>query len=159
MLLEESSIRSKESFTYNEYNQLLTHTDLRGTVTQNSYDQNRMLSGQTVGERQKTLSYANGLLVSESDFNGNVTQYSYNGLDQLASVTDSGNRQTSYTYDKRGNILTVTDALGGVTSYTYDGNSQKRSETRPPRQYNVVFLHRQYEAFPRHSARRRAYHL
>ena len=129
MLLENMNIRSTESFTYNEYNQLLTYTDLRGTVTVNTYDSARMLSAQKVGEREKTVSYENGLLVSESDFKGNITRYNYNGLEQLTSETDSQNRTTEYSYDNRGNLLSVTDPTGAVTSYTYDGNSQKRSET------------------------------
>lgn len=70
-----------------------------------------------------------------------VINYSYDGLDQLVSVTDPRNLVTSYTttglgdqttisspdtgttvntYDATGNVLTSTDAKSQATSYQYD---------------------------------------
>lgn len=70
-----------------------------------------------------------------------IINFSYDGLDQMATLSDPRNLSTSYTtdglgnqssltspdtgttnntYDNAGNVLTSTDARGKVTSYTYD---------------------------------------
>jgi YD repeat-containing protein len=80
--------------------------------------------------------------VSDPSAGGGTTTYAYNGLDQLASVTDARSLQTVYThdglnnlnqvvspdtgttvynlYDEAGNLKQQTDAKGQVSAYTYD---------------------------------------
>jgi RHS repeat-associated protein len=83
-----------------------------------------------------------GQLLSEHDRNGYTTVLAYDGLGQLATVTDpagriltftySGSHLTSVTdplgrrvefaYDTNGNLSTVTDVAGGQTTFTYSTN-------------------------------------
>jgi len=51
---------------------------------------------------------------------GADTQYEYDGLGNLKTVTDARGNATSRTFDKLGRVLTETDALGGIVSYEYD---------------------------------------
>ncbi len=139
-----------ESFTYNSFNQILTHTMKTGGLESFSYD-------------------ARGLKQTYRDpyhASGNPTaRYQYDALDRVSGVTDalgsaSGdlNHTTSYSYNSRGQVLTtthpvdpidnqrhmitnaynpdgtrksVTDELNHITSYTYDDYRRPRSVTTP----------------------------
>ncbi|MFZ2029934.1 MAG: LysM peptidoglycan-binding domain-containing protein [Vitreimonas sp.] len=60
------------------------------------------------------------------------TNYAYDGLGNVVSITDPNGAVTNFAYDKLGRILTRTDALGGVTTYQYDafGNVIKTIDPR-----------------------------
>ncbi len=124
-----NGVSAVETFEYNDNNQMVRHTDLRGTVTVYTYDENGMPKTKTVGNRQTSYTYSNGLLTSETDPRGNTVRYVYNSFGQMTSKTDARGYTTRYTYDALGNVLTVTDPYGKTVTYTYDSNYQKRSET------------------------------
>ena len=58
-------------------------------------------------------------LIAEIDASGLRTEYSYDALDRVISVSD-GRGTTSYTYDAVGNRISETDALDLVTEFVYD---------------------------------------
>ena len=127
---EEGDEPPTESYTYNSDNQLLTHTDRRGTVTTYTYDTNRLLATKTVGTKAATrYVYENGRLLRETDPCGGVTQYTYNTLGQRTKVTDAENHVTQYTYDAFGHVLTIKNALNDIVTYTYDCQYRKTSVT------------------------------
>jgi RHS repeat-associated protein len=139
-----------ESFQYNSFAQVTSHTMTTGGVETSSYD-------------------SSGLLQTYRDpyhASGNPTAlYQYDFLDRVSGVTDalgSGtgdvNHTTSYSYNSRGQVLvttlpvdpvdgqrhtiqnaynsngtlaSVTDQLGHVTSYVYDDYRRVRSLTTP----------------------------
>ena len=120
----------EETFVYNDRNQMIQHTDVRGTVTVYTYDANGMPASKKVGNRSAiTYSYQNGLLKSQTDAMGNTTRYAHNALGQVSSMTDADNKVTQYVYDNIGNVLRTTDPNGKSIINTYDGNYQKTSVT------------------------------
>ncbi len=58
-------------------------------------------------------------LISRTDPNGHVTNYSYDGAARQTSTTLNG-ATTSYGYDVAGNVTTITDPDGRKTTYTLD---------------------------------------
>ena len=128
-ILCDGSKSAKETFIYNERNQVTQSTDRRGTVTTNTYDRNGMLSSVTVGERVTNLVHQGGFLTSKTDANQNTTAYGYNSIGQMTSVTDAEQNTTTYTYNAVGSVLSVTKSEDDTVSYTYDGNGQMRSQT------------------------------
>ena len=118
-----------ETFTYNARNQLVCHTDLRGTQTVYTYDLNGLPVSKKVGEKNAELyTYENGLIKTKTNSAGTVTTYTYNTLGQMISET-TDNKTTSYEYDLMGNLLKTTDPLGNVKTIAYDKNYKKISET------------------------------
>ncbi len=66
-----------------------------------------------------------------SDANGKTTQFGYDNLGRLTTVTDALNQVTSYGYDEVGNRLTQTDANNHTTSYQYDQRGRRTGRTLP----------------------------
>lgn len=120
----------EESFVYNARNQLIRHTDIRGTVTVHTYDINGMPATTKVGAKNAVIySYQDGLLKSQTDALGNVTVFTHNAIDLIASKTDANNQITTYTYNASGHLLSTTDPNGKTVVTVYDENYQKVSVT------------------------------
>jgi len=70
---------------------------------------------------------------SRTDANGKTTQYGYDALGRLTSVTDATplHHVTSYAYDEIGNRITQTDASQHATSYAYDQRGRRIQRTLP----------------------------
>lgn len=125
-----NGVRGEEAFVYNSRNQLIRHTDLRGTVTVYTYDAAGMPASKKVGNKNAIqYSYQNGLLMSQTDAKGNITRYGYNAVGQMTSMIDAENNVTLYEYDSCGNLLKTTYPNGKTIITTYDGNHQKTSVT------------------------------
>ncbi|HKT81619.1 MAG TPA: RHS repeat-associated core domain-containing protein [Vicinamibacterales bacterium] len=62
---------------------------------------------------------------------GQVTQFAYDNLNRVTSITDARGGQTSFTYDGNSNLLTLTDALSHTTTYTYDDMDRVVTRTDP----------------------------
>jgi YD repeat-containing protein len=60
------------------------------------------------------------------------TQYAYDALNRLISVTDPRSLATSYTYDAFGNLLTLSSPDTGITTNTYDdaGNLKTKLDAK-----------------------------
>lgn len=93
----------------------------------------------------------NGNLVSKTDADGYVTQYSYTALDLVKKINYNGAREVSYQYNKVGELVQMddwtgtntfeldllgrlqkmTDHKGNTVSYTYDAVGNQTSITYP----------------------------
>jgi YD repeat-containing protein len=81
------------------------------------------------GEK-RIFSYASGSLLQIVDRNGNTTQLTYNGTNQLTTVTDAASRHLYFTYT--GSVVTsVTSDFGISLSYTYDTSGRLTKVTKP----------------------------
>jgi YD repeat-containing protein len=67
------------------------------------------------------------------EFFGKTTQYGYDALYRLTSVTDAtpSHQVASYAYDEIGNRITQTNANQHATSYAYDQRGQRFQRTLP----------------------------
>ena len=116
----------QETFEYNARNQLKKHTDLRGTLTEYTYDTAGMPQSKKVGNRNPIqYVYENGLLMSQTDARGFTTEYGYNEIGQMDSMTNAEHATTFYQYDAAGNLLWTMDSDGETIVNTYDCNHQK----------------------------------
>ncbi len=78
---------------------------------------------------------ANGNILTTVDDMGNATNYTYDGNNDVASVSKPLNSTTSattsYTYNSFGEVVTMTDPLGNVTTNTYDSHGNLLTVTAP----------------------------
>ncbi len=106
-------------FTYDDRDQVLTEERAVGTSLAQTYLTN------TWGGK--------GVLGSQTDANGNRTEYRYDGLVRLArrvypmpnapgSVNEADYNE--YTYDNNGNLRTERKRNGSVITYTYDNDNR-----------------------------------
>ncbi len=72
---------------------------------------------------------SNGLMVSDTDSNGNITQYAYDGQDRLTTITDPMNKVTTLAYPA--GQVTVTDPASRVTTLDLDANGDLIKITDP----------------------------
>jgi len=145
------------SWTYacTGFNEVCTATDFLGNVTTYGYNTQGELISLTepavskpgvLGTHQPVYAYtyeSHGLRISETDPEGRITTYGYDGgtgnatVGNLTSMTvDSGrlNLTTRYAYDAIGNRTGVTDGNGNTTSYNFDAQRQL-IEMTPPAPY------------------------
>ena len=76
--------------------------------------------------------YASGSQKSKTDQAGNVTSYTYDGLNRLTQESETGGLTHSYSYDNAGNRaqMTVSGTESYVTTYRYDAANRLLSENR-----------------------------
>ncbi|HEX7888629.1 MAG TPA: RHS repeat-associated core domain-containing protein [Ramlibacter sp.] len=70
-------------------------------------------------------------LTSVADPRNLSTTYSRNGLGQTNTLVSPDTGTTTYTYDAKGNVLTSTDARGKTTTYTYDALDRVKTISYP----------------------------
>lgn len=106
-------------YAYDDQGNVLTVKDPLNRVSTNQYDALNRLKQVT----------------SPSPISA-VTQYAYDGLDQLVSVSDPRSLVTGYTVNGLGNLTQQSSPDTGTTTHTYDlaGNSSRRPtpSRRPP---------------------------
>ena len=84
------------------------------------------------GEASETSEYnLVGNLVKTINATTMETDYQYDVLDRLQSVTEAGEATAGYTYDAHDNVKTVTDADNKATSFTSDDFGRKIFATAP----------------------------
>ena len=74
---------------------------------------------------------ARGRNIKQTDQNGYVTSFTYDGVDRLTSVKDSMGGKWIYTYNEIGELVSVTDANNEITKYEYDLMGRVTSMTNP----------------------------
>lgn len=134
------------TFTYNAWNDILTHKDGRGNITTYTYDAigNLMNIIRPTGDSTKytrnaygqiatitnpsgittTFGFdANGLVNSVSMPLGITTTSIYDNASRLISSTDARGKTTTNFYDANDNLLKTIDANGDSTVNTYDNNN------------------------------------
>ena len=120
--LTETNALGTKRYTYNQFGQVLTNTDVMNGVTTNTYDaQGNLLSVTDALNNTTAFTYdARGQLLSMTDARFKVTGFAYNTSGNLIQKTDAFGSVTKYAYDARGRITKVTDALSKATAYAYD---------------------------------------
>ena len=101
------------SYTYNEQNQLLSHTE-------NIIGESDTHSGQIHIPTVYTYD-ANGNTLTKSVSGQNVAEYTYNALNQLTQFKDANNNITTYNYDGIGMRVSKTQG-NTVHKYYWDRN-------------------------------------
>lgn len=111
-----------ESFTYNQFSQVLTRTDQMGGVWSNSYDaQGKLITATDPLNAMTTVTYTpQGRIATIKDARNKITSFGYDAQGRLGQITDALSHATTYAYDARSRLVSVTNALGFVTSYEYD---------------------------------------
>ena len=111
-------------------------------------------SGPTV-----TYSYdgTSGNLLSVSSGTGasgtnRTLSFSYNGSNQITSVSDGTGRSASYSYDASGNLSSFTDPLGSTTRYAYDPANPGRMTQYFKPSVGQAFITNSYDAMGRITA-------
>lgn len=143
---------SKEKWTRDTLDQILTHTDELGRVTTYTRDaRNRVtridypdatrerFTYNTFGEvlthtlrngAVETNTYDNrGLKTSFTDALGNITQYTYDIADKLASTRDARGNTTRNEYNERGLLTKSINADGSFQLYSYDDFGNQITKT------------------------------
>jgi len=107
-------------------------TDPNGAVSQQGYDQFGRI-GKSIDNlgHATTYAYAHGLLMSVSDANNNVTNYSYDAGHRLVAVTYPDGSAEHYTYTGDNRLYQRTDRKGQTASYSYDHLKRLAMTTLP----------------------------
>jgi RHS repeat-associated protein len=129
---------SFETFRYNGYRQILSHSDRRGRTHVYTYDAKgniltETVAGGTADAATTRWRYAEegsnaraGQPSSTVDANGNVTRYVYNDAGLLVQLIEppdaTGGEQAThwFAYDSSGRMTSSTSPTGAVTTYGYD---------------------------------------
>jgi len=109
--------------------------DARGTPSDLAYDDNANLTGITdrKGRSYRAAYDAQGNMTWLQDAMGHISQFLYGGdHGQLKEVRNARENPRAYNYDGLGNLATITDAAGAVESFTHDsyGNLVARNNRR-----------------------------
>ena len=115
------------TYTYDELNRRVTALDAEGNLTRFFYD----TVGTPVCAECTGPTPGSSLVTQQTDANGKVTHFKYDGLDRLVrqirkqtDTTDSidaDDAVTRHTYDPHGNRRTLTEPNGNTTEFVYDG--------------------------------------
>jgi len=143
------------AFTYNAFNDVLTHTDGRGFTTNYSYDGfgnltsvqrpsgggTTTISRNSFGQVQSVTNpsgittqfgfNANGLTNQFSLPLGITTSSTYDNASRLLSTTDANGKTTSFQYDANDNLTQSTDANNQIVQHTYDANDNHLTIVNP----------------------------
>ena len=118
-----------ETWAYNMYGDITSHTDFRGKTTTMTYDGlARLLTklpDPTLGEPTVAFTYTlTGTRKTMTDASGG-TIYSYDARDRLLAATSAGT--LTYTYDPSGNVATIRSSNTNGTSVDYTWDAANRS--------------------------------
>jgi RHS repeat-associated protein len=113
--------------TYDPLGRTISVAHPEGSTTSTSYSASGNTYCSTVSDpasKQRTLcSDALGRLLNVTEAGLNYsTSYTYNGLDDLLTVTQGGQTRT-FSYDSAKRLLSAANPESGTTTYTYDGDS------------------------------------
>lgn len=113
------------TYTYDNRENLLTATDVSGTVSYTYDSANRVTS---VTEPSGTLQFAYdvaGRRTQMVDQTGAITNYIYDAVGRLSQLTDgSGKSIITYTYDTASRLSREDNGNGTYTTYGYDAAGQ-----------------------------------
>ncbi|MBS1870475.1 MAG: DNRLRE domain-containing protein [Actinobacteria bacterium] len=136
--------RNQATLTYNGNGTLASFTDGESHRTSFSYDASGNLrevtppsvsSPGTLGTTQYTYDSLSRV-DTVTDGRGETLTYSYDGLDRITRVEAEDGSWIAYTYDANGNLATREDSGGSRTSYTYDKLNRQTEEDLPGAAYN-----------------------
>ena len=123
-------------YTYDQDNRQLSSTRYAAAVTGTAADNLASIVAALAGTAalQTSNTYDSyGDLISQTDAEGTLTQYSYDDLGRVLQTTvavgTSDARTTSATYDAFGNQASTTDGMGNVSTFTYDMDGNRTAVT------------------------------
>jgi RHS repeat-associated protein len=121
------------TFTYNQYGQVLTATNVMNGVTTFTYDTaGNLLTVKDALNNTTSFTYdSRGLPLTITDPLSNVTTLTYNSFGQLIERKDALNNISKFEYDARGRITKATDALNNITNYAYDAVGRIQTIIQP----------------------------
>jgi len=119
-----------ETFTYDDYGRLISHSAGIGRVTKFSYG-NRLVTTTIDGKVYTKVSDAWGNILSSSDPAGSTVEYVYNSNGKPVEISTGGSAVTM-SYDEACNRISLTDPdAGTITSeYSADGKLIKQTDAR-----------------------------
>ena len=123
-------------FTYDQLERRVSVTDAMGRLTRFTYTAlgqsfqiyNTAVSANPLLEQTYT---ADGQLWKLKDANGNVTEFTYDRFDRLATTTYPLGSTETFTYDANGNVLTRKTRADDIIAFAYDGLNRLISKTPP----------------------------
>ena len=124
-----------ESYTYNSFNEILTHTQRNGGIEHFTYDSTGLLltrqDATQSASQVTTFAYdSNYRLGSVTDANGHATSYLYNDAGQITTIKNPDNTTHTFTYGAK-MVISEQNELGNTTSYAYDGFNRILTATDP----------------------------
>jgi RHS repeat-associated protein len=121
-----------------------THTDPRGLIVTNTYDNLQRLTNITFPDGTATnYTYSKLDLVKVVDRLGFTNSFGYDSVRRLTSQTNALGRVTSYAYCTCGALSYITNALLQVTQFLYDNQGNRTTLLYPDsyvitNQYNLL---------------------
>ena len=85
----------------------------------------------TLPNQRADIFSPSGRLLVQTDRNGYLTTFSYDGSGRVSSITDSSGRSLVFSYGSNGLLASATDPIGRKVSYGYDGSKNLTSVTDP----------------------------
>jgi len=125
------------SYTYDSAGREIKQTLSTGEVINTTYNGEGSVATMTNSTGTTTYHYNLSGSLSGIDYpSGSSIKYEYDIKSRVVKVTEkaspsSPSAVTQYTYDEVGNIKTVTDPVGGVTLMTYDAVNRLTEKTLP----------------------------
>jgi RHS repeat-associated protein len=114
----ENALGRRDVFTYDNYGNVLSHTDKRGNTVSYQYDAN----GNYKTRDTQTVTQVDGTNQTIS------TQYAYDVYGNVTQLIDPNNNPTTFVYDTKGNLRRQIDAFGHNKTFTYDLEGHKIQE-------------------------------
>ena len=143
-----SGLAPPVQYTYDVMGRLLTTTDPDGSVSSATYNDWVVTATDALGHQTRRTSDAHGRLVKVEEINQGhtyTTTYTYDSLNNLATVTDHANHVTTLSYDSLSRKRHMADPDMGTWSYTYDAVDDLLTQTDA----RGVTMNFQYDALNR----------
>lgn len=137
-------------YSYDALNRVTTVKDADGSTATNSYSANCVTSTDEQGKNRQGCSNSIGQLTQVTENPGGLgyqTNYTYDPLGNLLSVTENGSRQRTFTYDNLSRLLTAANPESGTVTYVYDTGTKgdlytKKDARGTTTTYTYDLLHR-----------------
>ncbi|MGW4947749.1 DNRLRE domain-containing protein [Actinoplanes sp. NPDC004185] len=130
MISKTSPEGRKHTFTYDQYGNLKSVTDPKGTATATEGDYTSFYEYDTWGQQTKS-----------TDANDHTTQYrDYDPVGYPRIIEDALNQVETYEYDSIGNVVSITDANKKTSTYTYDVFGRPLNSREPKDAANDVYI-------------------
>lgn len=118
------------TFTYDSFGRVATRTDSEGYTISFTYDSfDRVIQETYPDGTFRKFTWKNLDLASSTDRQGNATQYGYDAVRDLVSITTPLDRKSSATYYPNGTLRSLTDEDGNTTNWTIDVENRVTAKT------------------------------
>jgi YD repeat-containing protein len=127
-----TGLNYKQTFTYNDYNQLISQKDANANAAnsavtyQYTYDTNGNLKTVTnpLNETTTTRYDEHNNPIQETDANGHTTSHEYDQQNNATSTTDAATKSAATKYDAYGNAIAETHLMSPGNNLAVNGSFQ-----------------------------------